>query len=261
MRLDLDRIRTIIDAPHSFYGSGQAPVRNDARLHPGARDFIGTQLDPTMHVLDIGCGSGETLLVYSNRFRAGVGVDTDPAHLHLAQEAQHERAVANVEFLLLDILEMDERFEPHTFDFVISQRGPIGSAPASLQTALRPNGLLFCELIGDLHHQETRELFDQRPRHNQMMRTNEQARVAMEQNGVSVRLAADIVSKRYYPDIYAWLQFQCAIWSWLGIPLPAADDPRFGRFAERNRTATGEIETTHHVVWVAGVKLEALSCD
>jgi len=86
------------------------------------------------------------------------------------------------------------------------------------------------------------------------MRTNEKARVAMEQNGISVRLAADIISKRYYPDIYAWLQFQCAIWSWLGIRLPEADDPRFAWFAERNRIATGEIETTHHVVWVAGVK-------
>jgi hypothetical protein len=41
-----------------------------------------------------------------------------------------------------------------------------------------------------------------------MMRTIEQARVAMEENGLSVRLAADIVSKRYYPEIYAWLQFQ-----------------------------------------------------
>jgi hypothetical protein len=87
-----------------------------------------------------------------------------------------------------------------------------------------------------------------------MMRTIEQARVAMEQNGLSVRLAADIVSKRYYLDIYAWLQFQCAIWSWLGMPLPAADDPRIAWFAERNRSTTGEIETTHHVVWVAGVK-------
>ena len=79
-------------------------------------------------------------------------------------------------------------------------------------------------------------------------------RVTMEQNGLSVRLAADIVSKRYYPDIYAWLQFQCAIWSWLGMPLPAADDPRIAWFAELNRSTTGEIETTHHVVWVAGIK-------
>lgn len=29
-------------------------------------------------------------------------------------------------------------------------------------------------------------------------------------------------------------------------------------FAERNSTASGEIETTHHVVWVGAVKLETL---
>jgi SAM-dependent methyltransferase len=258
MRLDLERIRAIIDAPHSFYGSGQAPVRNDARLNPGARDFIGTQLEPSMDVLDVGCGSGETLLLYHDRFRSGVGIDSDPAHLDLAQQARHARVVTNVEFLLLDVLQLNERCEPEMFDFVISQRGPIGLDPVSLQVALRvlrPNGLLFCELIGDLHHQEASELFQERPLRNQMMRTNEQARVALERNSVSVRLAADIVSKRYYPDIYAWLQFQCAIWSWLGIPLPAPDDPRLAWFAERNRSATGEIETTHHLVWVAGVKL------
>ncbi len=76
----------------------------------------------------------------------------------------------------------------------------------------------------------------------------------MEQSGIEVRLAADLISKRYYPDIYAWLEFQSAIWAWAGVPLPAAEDPRIGVFAERNETASGPIETTHHVVWVAGVK-------
>lgn len=42
--------------------------------------------------------------------------------------------------------------------------------------------------------------------------------------------------------------------TWLGIPLPEPDDPRIALFAERNTIATREIETTHHVAWVAGVK-------
>jgi SAM-dependent methyltransferase len=257
MTLDMDRIRTILGAPHSFYGASQAPVIKDMRLNPGTQDFIGTQLTPTMRVLDIGCGSGETLLVYSHRFHAGIGIDIDPAHIRLAQEAQHARGVTNVEFLLLDALAINEHFEPFSFDFVFSQRGPIGLDPAGLQAALRvlrPNGLLFCELIGEVHHQEARELFEQRPLRNQITQTHERARALMEQNGIDVRLTADIISKRYYPDIYAWLEFQCAIWTWLGMPLPAADDPRIAWFAERNKTETGAIETTHHVVWVAGVK-------
>ena len=76
----------------------------------------------------------------------------------------------------------------------------------------------------------------------------------MEQNGFDVRLAAEIFTKWIYPDVYAWLAYICHLWTWLGIPLPEPDDPRIGLFAERNRIATGEIETTHHVAWVAGVK-------
>jgi hypothetical protein len=37
--------------------------------------------------------------------------------------------------------------------------------------------------------------------------------------------------------------------------LPKLDDPRIAQFAERNTTATtDEIEASHHVAWIAGVK-------
>ncbi len=83
----------------------------------------------------------------------------------------------------------------------------------------------------------------------------DQVRVALERNGVGIRLAADLISKRYYPTIYDWLEFQRSIWAWSGVVLPAPEDPRFELFEQRNTTASGAIETTHHVVWVAGVKL------
>lgn len=88
---------------------------------------------------------------------------------------------------------------------------------------------------------------------NQVIGVSDQVRVAMERNGVGVRLAADLVSKRLYTTVYDWLQAQCSIW--VGRPFPAANDPRFRLFAERNGRASGEIGTSHHVVWVAGVKL------
>ena len=81
----------------------------------------------------------------------------------------------------------------------------------------------------------------------------------MERNDVDIRLAADIVERRHYPDIYEWIRFQCSIWTWAGGPLPSADDPRFARFAEPNTTPSGEIETTHHVVWVGCVKMKGAS--
>ena len=80
-------------------------------------------------------------------------------------------------------------------------------------------------------------------------------RVAMERNGVGIRFAADVVEKRIYPDVYEWLQFQCSIWAWGVGTLPRHDDPRIKLFAERNTTSTGEIETTHHVALVGGVRI------
>ena len=124
---------------------------------------------------------------------------------------------------------------------------------------LKDDGILFCEMIGNLHHQEVAEVFGPGLRRNQMIRTLDQARVAMERNGVSIRIASEIVTHRYYPSIYHWLEFQCGLWAWSGGSLPSPDDPRLALFAERFTTPSGEIETTHHVVWVGGVKLAAPS--
>jgi hypothetical protein len=106
--------------------------------------------------------------------------------------------------------------------------------------------MIFAEVIGDLHHQEVREVFSRAPRLNQVIRTLDQVKVAMERCGVGVRVAADIVSKRYYPDIYEWLKFQCSIWAWVDSPFPAVDDPRLELFADRNTDPDGRIEVTHH---------------
>lgn len=81
-----------------------------------------------------------------------------------------------------------------------------------------------------------------------------QTRAEMERNGVEIRIVADLFSKWIYPDVYRWFQFQCNIWNWLGEPLPAPDDPRIELFAAQNTTANGEIDTTHHVTWIGGVK-------
>ena len=257
MELDGDRLRAILEADHSYYGSHAPESRTDERLAPGASDFIASQLGPDMRVLDVGCGSGATLLENAHRFASGLGIDDDPAHIDLAQQALRQSGRANVEFRQLDFLEDGDALEPESFGFVFSERGPIGYDSYGIQAALRvlkDDGLLFCEMIGNLHHQEVAAVFGPGVPRNEMVRTMDQARVAMERNGVSIRIASEIVTKRYYPSIYDWLQFQCGIWAWGGGPLPSADDPRLALFAERYTTPSGEIETTHHVVWAGGVK-------
>lgn len=257
MTLDLDRIAAVLAESHSYYGGREPGYRADGRMTPGTRDFLGSQFRAGMVVLDVGCGNGGTLIAHAGTFAEGLGIDNDPAHLALADKAAAEAGTTNLSFRLLEVDQLPSQGWADRFDLVFTERGPFGYESRGIQAALsvlRTDGLIFCESIGDLHHQELREVFGAGPRFNQAIRSLDQVRVAMERNGVGIRVAADIITKRYYPDPYEWLRFQCGIWAWAGAPLPAPDDPRIGWFVERN-SASGEIETTHHVVWVAGVKL------
>lgn len=256
--IDVDRVGEVVGRAHSYYGSAEPKFHNDDRLHLSVRSFLSAQVTPTMTVLDIGCGKADTLIELSSRIGHGVGIENDPEHVALARAAVLDAGARNVDVHDLTIDDLPRQGWGDRFDLVFSERGPIGCESWSVQSGLsvlRTDGILFCELIGDLHHQEVREVFGSGVRRNQVMRISDQVRVAMERNGMGVRIAADLISKRIYPDIYEWLQFQCSIWAWSGVPLPAADDPRIRIFAERNTTESGEIETTHHVVWIGGVKL------
>ncbi len=257
MPLDRDRIRTILEAEHSYYGYGDVPIRNDTRWYPNVTDLMAKQLSPSSRVLDVGCGNGDILLELSPSFHTGVGVDIDPKHIRMAEEAGCAQGITNVEVLVLDFPREIARLQPESFDLAFSLRGPVGDTPASILATLhllRPEGLLLCEFIGEHHQHEVRAVFGDHSHKGQSVPTAEQLRVALGRAGVDVRLVIDLFTKWCYPDVYAWLEYQCNIWGWIGVPLPEPDDPRIGQFADRNTTVTGEIVTTHHVVRVAGVK-------
>ena len=160
--LDKDRLKAILEAEHSYYGSRFAQLRDDDRLTANAREFIAAHLRPEMRVLDIGCGNGMTLVENSHRFGSGLGVDNDPAHIELAETALQQKGCTNVEFRLLEFPEDVCQLEPESFDFAFTERGPIGYDGYGIQAALRvlrDDSLLFCEMIGNLHHQEVAEIF------------------------------------------------------------------------------------------------------
>ncbi len=256
MQIDQDRIKAILQAEHSYYGGSDA-IRVDARWYPERQHIIVSQLSPAMRVLDVGCGNGGFLLELNASFHTGLGIDNNPEHIQMAEEAKREQGIHNVDFLLLDYPGEIDRLQPESFDMVVSLRGPVPDNAQGIQAAyhlLRPDGLLYCEEIAELHQREVVEIFGDRfPKKETTCRVD-QVKELMEQNGFDVRLTADVFTKWLYPDVYAWVEFVSNLWTWLGIPLLEPDDPRIGLFAERNTIATGEIETTHHVARVAGVK-------
>ena len=50
MELDRDRLRAILEADHSYYGSHAPESRIDDRLAPGASDFIASQFSPDTQI-------------------------------------------------------------------------------------------------------------------------------------------------------------------------------------------------------------------
>jgi SAM-dependent methyltransferase len=254
MQLDLNQIRDVINARHGYYRN-RPRTRVDSRWHPDVVGLFKPELTTESRVLEVGCGDGGMLFELSPFIHSGVGVDYDPEHLRLAEEAKREQGVANLEFIPLDYPGDAERLEAGTFDLVYDLRGPLPETTAGFQAArrlLKPGGLLFCEGLGENHQKEKMVIFEPSQAGGSVRSVGVLQR-RMERNGFDVRFTADAYTKWIYPDIYAWLQMECNIRAWLGVPLPEPDDPRIASFAERNTNAAGEIVTTHHVVWVAGV--------
>lgn len=255
--LDLERLAETLGAQYSYYDGPEPDEEIDERLHPRWQDYLATALRPGMQVLDIGCGNGATLLAHADMVAAGVGIDNDPDHVAQARTGCEESGAINLEFEQLEFDQLPSQPWADRFDLAFSERGPVGYSVGSVQTALtviRPGGLLLTEVIGDLHHQEVREVFGGRRR--QPVSVLDAVSVAFERSGVDIRVAADLISRRYYPNIYEWLKFQCSIWAWSGTPLPHPEDPRLELFARRAADEHGRIATTHHVVVVGGAKLE-----
>ena len=76
-----------------------------------------------------------------------MGIDNDPDHIRMADDALRKAGITNVEFRLLDFEEHPDELGPESFDFVFSQRGPIDN-DAMIQAALRLlryDGLIFSE--------------------------------------------------------------------------------------------------------------------
>ncbi|GAB3917666.1 hypothetical protein GCM10027613_18410 [Microlunatus endophyticus] len=206
-------------------------------------------------MLDVGCGSGATILSHADRLGSAVGIDTDADHVRLARRALSASGHTNVRFEQLGFEQATGPDWDDRFDLVICERGPIGYSAESVRVAIRllkPEGALLVEMIGDLHHQEVAAAWGTRRR--QPVNALDTVTVAFDRCDLDIRVAANLITRRFYPDVYEWLKFQCSIWAWSGRPLPEPDDPGLQRFVDRSADNTGRVVTTHHVVVVGGVK-------
>lgn len=102
-----------------FYRSIAEVYNKIFPLNPGQVAFTNRAFSHTgdLSLLDIGCGTGSLSLALSTTFQKVVGIDLDEAMLEKAGIVANGKT--NLEFLPLDMLEIDPYFYPETFDGIV----------------------------------------------------------------------------------------------------------------------------------------------
>lgn len=103
----------------------------------GIAQFAG--LDETSHVIDFGCGYGETLLYWASTLGiSGVGIDSSEIHIEHAKNAIGGLPIADrIDFVCTDATTY--RFEPQSFDLAacINASNMFGEADVMFRNAIR----------------------------------------------------------------------------------------------------------------------------
>jgi SAM-dependent methyltransferase len=136
------------------------PVDDDAELrlhHQVLRRACGVGRHD--HVLDVGCGTGQTTRQAARTATAGsaLGVDLSAAMLDRARDLARAQGLGNVTFQRADA--QVHRFPPARFDLAISRFGTMffddpAAAFANIARALRPGGRLVMMVWQGQEHNE-----------------------------------------------------------------------------------------------------------
>ena len=103
-------------------------------------------------VLDVGCGTGNVSLACAARGASVVGIDRDAGMLEVARgkwEASSGASAGDLDLLELSAMEIEDRFEPHSFDAAVSclvfselSAEEQDYVLATVRSRLRPGGVL-----------------------------------------------------------------------------------------------------------------------
>lgn len=134
------------------------PRRYDRGIHMlsgGAIDDVYQRIAelaarPHARVLDIGCGTGNVSLACARRGADVVGIDINADMLAVARAKATEANVpGSIELVELGAMEIEDRFEPESFDAAVScllfselSRDEQDYVLSTVRTRLRPGGLL-----------------------------------------------------------------------------------------------------------------------
>jgi len=131
---------------------GLRPTARDPYLQRSIENIIEQWLSPTIRLLDVGCGDGESTLRFAGGVQSALGVDYIPAFVEQAKATMADRNIENASFELADIMDLSAIRERHgLFDLVVCIRCLINLANWSNQSkalgelaaCVKPSGLLL----------------------------------------------------------------------------------------------------------------------
>jgi ubiquinone/menaquinone biosynthesis C-methylase UbiE len=263
MRIDESRIRQItghfasLDPLQAYYELNSIQLNAQSTIAPEFTPIIESAFRKSKTVLDIGCGNGLRLISNRHMFQHGAGIDESEYALQLARENLARFDASNVEFILCQANQLP--FADQSFDFVFTERGPIGRNDVTLAEAhrvLKSNGIILVETLGSLNLLESSIILDSFNASNETLLTSlEIERERFERIGFVISMLSSIIKSIRFKDFYEWFSWQCSIWRYLERPLPwPSSMDKLSLFYDKSVQEDGSIALSHHLIWIGGRK-------
>ena len=260
MKLDQNRLNEIVqtysklDPLKAYYQSYEIPSQTLNPLPCHAEEVIAEAMTANSHVLDVGCGDGYTLLNLADRFLEGVGIDESAYIIDVASRAAEDASVNNVKFLKEKVINLS--FDDDSFDFVFSERGPLGHDDDTLVEAsrvLKPGGRIFIETMG-YHFMKEYEPPNEQPTPDTLLKALDTERERFQRLSIEPTLLVNQVKVLQFRSVYDWFAYHCAVERYMENPLPEPSDEAFIQaFVENASDEAGILNLTDHLIWMGGV--------